>query len=247
MSKLSIITITYNAEKFILSTLKSISEQTFQQFEYIIIDGNSKDKTLSLITDSGVKIDKLISEPDQGIYDAMNKGLNAANGEYVWFMNAGDTFTDKHSVEKVIEQITGTAPDLVYGDANFVNEKGIIRGLRTSLTPHKLNATLVWKDLKFGMLVCHQALIVKKSIAEPFIMNNLSADIDWEIKAFKNAKNSVFINQPICNYLEGGISVQQHKKSLIDRYKVLQSHFGILPNLMNHIYILFRGIAQKLK
>ena len=245
MPLISIITITYNAAQVISKTLESISVQTFQEFEYIIIDGNSKDDTLKVIAESNVTVDILISEPDQGIYDAMNKGLKQASGDYVWFMNAGDSFANPNILKLVSQEIYALAPDIIYGDANFVDLNGHIRGLRTELTPHKLKANLSWKDIKYGMLVCHQALVVKRSITEEYILDNLSADIDWEIMAFKKAKNSVFLNQPLCNYLEGGVSVQQHKRSLFDRYKVLQSHFGLIPNIINHLYIIWRGLKRK--
>jgi hypothetical protein len=125
-----------------------------------------------------------------------------------------------------------------------VNEKGQIRGLRSVLTPHKLKQNITWNNMRFGMLVCHQSLLVAKALAPNFILNNLSADIDWEIESFKKAKKTLFLEEPICKYLEGGVSNQQLYKSLSDRFKVLSSHFGLIPTLLNHSAILVRGIKK---
>jgi len=238
---LSIITISYNAERYLERTIKSMESQTCTDFEYIIIDGNSKDDTLRIAERYESIIDILISEPDNGIYDAMNKGMELAHGEFIWFMNAGDEIANPNTVELITKHINGKT-DLVYGDAFHVNEAGQIKGMRSELTPHKLKSNIHWQDLKLGMLVCHQSLIVKREIAPKFIMNNLNADADWEIKSFKAAKGIVFIDEPICQFLEGGISNQNLKVSLIDRFKVLKTHFGLLPTLLNHLIILSRGI-----
>ncbi|KPM49335.1 glycosyltransferase family 2 protein [Jiulongibacter sediminis] len=243
MALITIITITYNAEKVLERTLQSIAKQECKNFEYLLIDGQSKDGTLQLANKYRGLITSIVSEKDNGIYDAMNKGLAMAKGEFVWFMNAGDEIADESTMCKIIANIHSDC-DLIYGDAWFVNESGEIRGKRSDLTPHKLKANMTWKDLKYGMLVCHQSLIVRRSIAPAYIENNLSADIDWEIKSFKKAKKAVFLNYPIAKYLEGGISNQNLTKSLIDRYNVLKNHFGFFPNIYNHLVVLFRGIFK---
>ncbi|MGR3809225.1 glycosyltransferase family 2 protein [Jiulongibacter sp. NS-SX5] len=243
MTKISIITITYNAQNVILRTLQSIENQTCKDFEYIIIDGASSDDTLKIINQYEHLITKQVSEPDKGIYDAMNKGLKLASGDFVWFMNAGDEIAEPNTVCLLNETINKEI-DLIYGDSLFVNENGEPRGLRSKLTPHRLRSSLKWTDLKYGMMVCHQSLLVRRTIATNYMENNLSADVDWEINAFKNSRMAVFINQPLSKYLEGGISNQNLKRSLIDRYLVLQKHFGLLPNLWNHLIILFRGLFK---
>ncbi len=243
MPLVSIITITYNAESVLERTIKSIINQTSKEFEYLVIDGGSKDKTLEICKKYSSDIDTLVSEKDNGIYDAMNKGLSLAEGKYVWFINAGDEIATKDTFSKILGSIKkGT--DLIYGDAYFVNDSGNIRGLRSELTPHNLKPKIVWEDLKFGMLVCHQSLLVAKELAPAFIRNNLSADIDWEIKSFKKALNPLFMEEPLCKYLEGGISNQQLSQSLKDRFKVLASHFGLIPTILNHLIILTRGIKK---
>ena len=245
---LSIITITYQAEAYIERTLKSLAEQGHREaFEYIVIDGASKDRTLALLKQSPIKIDQFVSEKDTGIYDAMNKGLRMAKGDYVLFMNAGDTFFDAQSITQLLKDLE-TQPDVVYGDAQFVNMTGQPIGLRSEVTPHHLPKQATWKDFKFGMVICHQAFVVKRALAPAFSLDySLSSDIDWEIACLKRASTIRKSERPICNYLMGGASVQQLKKSWIERFQVLSKHFGLIPSLVFHIGIIGRGIRFAMK
>ena len=238
--KLSIITITFNAEKVLEGTLKSVFSQTNQAFEYIIIDGASKDKTLEIAQKYAVK--NIVSEPDQGIYDAMNKGLKHAKGEYVWFMNAGDQIADNEVVDRLLIAMKENA-DLYFSDTEMVNETNKFLGLRSEITPHKLPKNLRWQDFKYGMLVCHQSFIVKKSIAPSFVLNHFySADIDWEIACLKASKEAIYLPYPLSKYLTGGFSVKNLRASLWDRFLILKKHFGLIQTCKNHLIILFRGI-----
>ena len=116
-AKLSIITITYQAEQYLERTIQSILVQGNRtDIEYIIIDGASKDGTLGIIEHYREHIDVFISEPDRGIYDAMNKGIQKATGDYLIFMNAGDTFADNNTVKHIIESMHHQ-PDVIVGDA----------------------------------------------------------------------------------------------------------------------------------
>jgi glycosyltransferase involved in cell wall biosynthesis len=237
--KLTIITITYNAEKVLENTLKSVFSQTNQNFEYIVIDGNSTDGTLALAGKFGVK--NIVSEPDEGIYDAMNKGLAKANGEYIWFMNAGDELFDNEVVEKLLNSFSENA-DIYYSETAIINEAGEILGKRSEITPHKLPKNIQWHDFKYGMLICHQSFIVRKSIAPYFILNHhYSADIDWEIKCLKASKKTIYLEYNLSKYLVGGFSVKNLKASLMDRFIILKNHFGLFQTILNHIIILFRG------
>ncbi len=237
----SVITITFNAEKYLERTIRSVIAQTSDDYEYLIIDGGSSDNTLSIAEKYKPHIHTLLSEKDRGIYDAMNKGMKLAKGRFVWFMNAGDEIARPDVMERML---AGMPPesDVIYGDTFFVNEDGHVRGLRSVITPHKLPQHLHWKDMKMGMLVCHQSFLAARAIAPEFIMNNLSADIDWEIKCLKKANSVYFFEGVIARYLEGGVSNRQLKRSLTDRFKVLREHFGFLPTLLAHLAIAFRGI-----
>jgi glycosyltransferase involved in cell wall biosynthesis len=244
--QLSIITITYNAEQYLERTIQSIENQSVQDFEYIIIDGKSKDDTLKIAEKYKSRINKLISESDKGLYDAMNKGLKNASGDFVWFMNAGDEINDNQAVEKIYKVISDKT-DVLYGDTFFIDEDGSIQGLRSEITPHRLSKELKWQDMKLGMLVCHQAFIARKSIAPLYMENNLSADVDWEIECLKKAKEVKCLDFVVAKYLTGGISNKQLKRSLLDRYEVLKKHFGLMGAISAHVQILFRGVGLILK
>jgi glycosyltransferase involved in cell wall biosynthesis len=245
---LSIITITYQAEKYIQRTLDSIYEQKdHEDIEYIIVDGASKDATLNIIEHHPIQVDLLISEKDAGIYDAMNKGILASTGKYLLFMNAGDTFADEKTLSNLQTDLA-FQPDVLYGDAIFVNEMGQQLGLRSQFTPHHLPQQLKWQDFKYGMLVCHQAFIVKKEIAPMYSLEyRLSSDIDWEISCLKRSKIISKSDYPICQYLTGGASIQNLKKSWMERFEVLSKHFGTIPSIYFHLIILLRGIIFGIK
>ena len=241
MPTVSIITITYNAERFLERTIESILAQQATDYEYIVIDGASTDGTLDIINRYEEHITNWVSEPDRGLYDAMNKGLHRAKGQYVWFMNAGDELHDPQTLSNLLRRIAATQADVYYSDALFVREDGTPVGLRSQVTPHTLPEQLTWRDMALGMKVCHQAFVVNRAIAPDYVTNNLSADLDWEIRCLKAAKTVEFLPFVLCSYLMGGVSVQQHRRSLIDRFSVLATHFGLLTTLQNHIRILWRA------
>jgi len=240
MPLISIITITYNAQDFLERTLQSIRVQTSSDFEYVLIDGGSKDGTMGIVEANKDLFAVIVSEKDEGLYDAMNKGLEKATGEYVWFMNAGDEIAEIDAIEK-LEMLILKNPDVIYADTLMVDDSSKIIGLRTEITPHKIPENLTWHDYKMGMIICHQSFIAKKSIAPPYIENNLSADIDWEIRCLKASKSNMPYLGILAKYLEGGTSHQQLFKSWKDRYWVLRTHFGFFPNLMNHFRIILRA------
>ncbi|AQG80755.1 glycosyltransferase family 2 protein [Spirosoma montaniterrae] len=238
---LSIVTITYNAERFLERTIRSVIASPSADVEYLIIDGASTDNTLTIIRLYEHSITTWTSEPDRGLYDAMNKGMHRARGRYVWFMNAGDELHDAQTLPNLLDRIRATAADVYYSDALFVQENGSAVGLRSVVTPHSLPKNLTWHDMAMGMKVCHQAFVARRSIAPDYLTHNLSADLDWEIRCLKAAKQIEFLPFTLCKYLVGGLSVQQHRRSLTDRFKVLMAHFGLLPTLLNHGRIVWRA------
>lgn len=247
MPTLSIITVTYNAAHRLEPTIQRVIAQTFTDYEYIIIDGGSTDGTLDSIRQYEQRIDYWISEPDTGLYDAMNKGLRVAKGEYVWFMNAGDTFYDENTLKRVFEQCD-PGGDVYYGDALFVDEQGNALGLRSQVTPHRLPEKLTWRHLRYGMVVCHQSLVVRRTIAPLYnLSHRYSADVDWEIACLKRAKKNVHTHAVLSRYLTGGFSRKNLVSSLLDRFRVLQQHFGTLPAIASHAWIALRGAGFVLK
>lgn len=242
-AKLSIITITYQAEKFVERTIQSVlSQGNRPEIEYIIIDGASKDGTLAIVEKYRANIDIIISEPDRGIYDAMNKGMQQATGEYLIFMNAGDCFAENNTVERIFAAMD-QEPDVIVGDALFVDMDGKTMGLRSEVTPHKIPKKLIWQSFQYGMVICHQSFIVKRTIAPLFDLQfRLSSDIDWEIKCLKLSQKTNQLAIPICRYLTGGASVQNLKRSWQERFQVLERHFGFAQTLWAHLVIITRGI-----
>ncbi|MDH5828628.1 glycosyltransferase family 2 protein [Sphingobacterium faecium] len=238
----SIITVVYNNVRDIEHTLKSVVGQTYKQIEYIVIDGQSTDGTLALIENYRSQITRVISEKDKGIYDAMNKGLAIATGDYVLFLNSGDELYSKDTLAN-LAALSDDA-DILYGETFLINEKREIIGERR----HKVPMHFDWKSFRYGMNICHQAIYIKRSIAEPYDLHyKLCADIDWVIKAAKKANKCVNAQQHVARYLVGGMSKQRHRESLKERYDIFKKYYGTIPNLFNHFIIGLRMIAYRIK
>lgn len=240
--KFSIITIVYNNVRDIEYTLLSVLKQTYTDIEYIIIDGASTDGTMNIIEKYKNHIHKVVSEKDKGIYDAMNKGLNLATGDYVLFLNSGDELYDENTLQTVIEK--GNNADIIYGETKLVDENRQIIGDRR----HKAPAFFTWKSFQYGMNICHQAIYVKRSIAPTYdLQYQLSADIDWVIRAAKKAKTTQNVNTYVARYLVGGMSQKRHQQSLKERYAIFKKHYGTLRNIWNHGIITLRLILHRIK
>ncbi len=231
---LSVITVVYNNVRDIERTMLSVLNQTYQNIEYIIVDGKSNDGTLQVIEKYKTRIAKLISEKDEGIYDAMNKGLTLATGDYVIFMNSGDGFYAQDTVEKVFA--SSPDADIYYGETEMINDEGESLGQRR----HKAPAQFNWRSFKYGMSVSHQAIYIRRSLTEPYDPQyQLSADIDWIIRAAKKAKKIVNVNQYVARYLVGGMSKTKHSQSLQERFNIMKQYYGLIPTVLNHFVIAF--------
>lgn len=230
--KLSVITIVYNNVKDIERTMLSVLNQTYPNIEYILIDGASTDGTKDVIYNYKSRLAQFISEPDKGIYDAMNKGLALATGDYVLFMNSGDEIYDTETVTEVFE--TAASADIYYGETEMFDEHWESLGQRRHRAPEEFN----WKSFRYGMSISHQAIYIKRAIAEPFdLQYKYSADIDWIIRAAKKASNIVNTHTYVAKYLVGGISKQKHLDSLKERFNIFTKYYGLIPNLINHVLI----------
>ncbi len=229
---LSVITVVYNNVADIGRTLLSVLNQTHPAIEYIVIDGGSTDGTLDIINTYKSRIAKLISEPDKGIYDAMNKGLALATGDYVIFMNSGDEFYAADTVEKVFATADGA--DIYYGETEMVNARRESLGQRR----HKAPAKFTWRSFKYGMSVSHQAIYIRRALTAPYDpAYQLSADIDWIIRAAKKAKKIVKVEGYVAKYLVGGMSKARHRQSLKERFAIMKKHYGLIPTILNHLVI----------
>lgn len=229
---LSVITVVYNNVKDIERTVLSVLGQSYPSIEYIIIDGLSTDGTLDIINKYKDRLAKIISEKDNGIYDAMNKGLALATGEYILFMNSGDEIYSSDTVEKVFA--SGNDADIYYGETEMYDENWNSLGRRRHQAPEKLN----FKSFRYGMSVSHQAIYIRKEIAAPYnLQYKLSADIDWILNALKKAKKIINTHQYVAKYMVGGMSKKKHRESLAERFLIFTRHYGLAPNIFNHFII----------
>ena len=237
----SVITVVYNSEQLIERTLRSVANQTAKNIEHVIIDGASKDQTLAIVKSFPNGIAYWLSEKDNGIYDAMNKGIEKANGNYLIFLNSGDEFFANDTIEKVFQNNENA--DVYYGDTIITNEQGEALRNRRLRPPTNLS----WQSLQMGMVVCHQSVFVKKTIAVPYQTKyRISADIDWLIRCLKQAKTVCNTDLVISKFLDGGMSQTNQQKGLQERYEILNIHFGYLKNGFNHLKMIARLLANKL-
>lgn len=232
--RLSVITIVYNNVRDIERTIQSVINQTYSNIEYVIVDGLSNDGTLQVIDKYKSQITKFISEKDEGIYDAMNKGLALATGDYVIFMNSGDEFYDNETVTAVFASAEDA--DIYYGETEMIAYDGSSLGQRR----HKAPAKFTWRGFKYGMSISHQAIYIRRSLAEPYDPRyQLSSDIDWIIRAAKKAKKIVNVNRYVAKYLVGGMSKKRHRQSLMERFDIMKRNYGLILTVLNHFVIAF--------
>ena len=230
--KLTVITVVYNNVSDIERTVLSVLNQTYPNIEYLVIDGASTDGTLEILRKYEGRFAKLISEKDKGIYDAMNKGITLASGDYILFMNSGDEIYASDTVEKVFN--SSLDADIYYGETEMYDDNWMSLGQRR----HKVPETFTWKDFRYGMSISHQAIYIRTSLIELYDSQyKLSADIDWIIKAAKKAKKIVNTRMYVAKYLVGGMSKKRHRQSLIERFHIFSKHYGFIPNLFNHLVI----------
>ena len=242
--KFSIITITFNAESVIDPTLKSVLAQTYTNYEYLLIDGGSIDSTVEKAKASGIEFAHIVSEPDNGLYDAMNKGIALATGDYLCFLNAGDAFHAPDTLQTIVDTIKDEKklPHVLYGETAEVDEKRNFVRMRRLQAPENLN----WRSFKDGMLVCHQAFYARRDIAPMYDLKyRLSGDVDWCIKVMKKSTRLVKVDATVIDYLQDGLSIKNHRASLIERFKVMSCHYGLLPTIGRHIWFVLRAVIKR--
>ena len=259
MTKFTVVTITYNAETVVGRTLESVLRQTYTDVEHLIIDGASTDGTLSVAEDYKRRSDesecghKVIvkSEPDSGIYDAMNKGLTQVSGDYVVFMNAGDFFPADDTLENIAHQCrlnsmpTAELPAVLYGNTDIVDGEGRFLHHRRLQPPPQLT----WRSFRQGMLVCHQAFYARADIAKNLQYDTryrYSADVDWCIRVMREGERAGLslynINMVVANYTEEGETTRHHRKSLMERFQVMRRHYGLFTTMVMHAWFVLRAV-----
>ena len=244
MEILSVITVVYNDAQNIEKTINSVLSQTYKNIEYIIIDGASTDGTKEIIKKYSDKISQFVSEPDKGLYDAMNKGLRMATGDYVCFLNSGDLFYENTTIEKIFQSAPNKNIDIFYGDAVITDTNGKIKGHRRHRPPKHLN----WISFKDGMLVSHQAFIPRLSITEPYDLKfRFSSDFDWCIKAMKKAKHIQNTKIVIIKFMDDGLTKKNMFKSLKERFIIMKKNYGLSTALWVNFRNSFRLLFFRLK
>ncbi|MBQ9362463.1 MAG: glycosyltransferase [Bacteroidaceae bacterium] len=242
----SIVTVTYNAAATIERTLQSVAMQTFQNYEHLIIDGASTDNTLEICRRYQTERMTIVSEPDKGLYDAMNKGLQRATGEYICFLNAGDKLHSADTLKHLAEAAKGQEAGILYGYTDIVDAAGKFLYPRRLVPPERLT----WKSFRWGMLVCHQAFYVNRQIARQYDLNyRFSADFDWCIRCIKEGERrglgNVFVREPLCDYLSEGMTTLNHRASLKERFRIMVKHYGWFSTVMMHGWFFVRNFQNK--
>jgi len=264
MIKFTVITVTYNAGAVIERTLNSVLSQTYPVVEHLIIDGKSEDDTISKAAAYKDVSDRqfsrrevrIISEPDKGLYDAMNKALAMATGDYVCFMNAGDSFAGGDTLSLInssagLDALQGEGkplPAVLYGDTDLVDNNGRYLRPRRLKAPERLS----WRSFRQGMLVCHQAFYARADIAKrtPFDTSyRFSADVDWCVRVMKEAGRLgltlVNVRSVIARYQLEGTSTANHRASLLERFSVMRRHYGLPCTLLMHAWFVVRAVIKK--
>ena len=248
---ITLVTVTYNAAATLERTLQSVGCQSYRNFEHLIIDGASTDGTVEIAhryqhtLPAGRVV--VLSEPDGGLYDAMNKGLRLAKGDYVCFLNAGDKLHSSQTLQAVADAVAGSRVPVgvVYGYTDIVDDEGRFLRHRRLQPPH----WLTWRSFRHGMLVCHQSFYVNRAIACQYDLRyRYSADFDWCIRCMKDAEkrkmHNVFVREPLCDYLAEGMTTQNHKASLRERFRIMCKHYGTLSTVLMHLWFVLRGVLS---
>jgi len=203
--KVSIITVCYNSQATIEKTIQSVISQTYKDIEYIIVDGNSADNTKDIINRYSGKISIFISEPDEGLYYAMNKGINLATGDVVGILNSDDFYVDESVIEKVVNCFT-PATDAVYGDIMYVDRSNV-----SEVKRYWRSGSFSLQKMKFGWMPPHPGFFVRRSAYKQHGVFNTSfvASADYELMfrlIYKHHIRLAYLPQVLVKMRDGGLS-----------------------------------------
>lgn len=244
--KVSIITASYNSEKTIEDTLKSVTSQDYPNIEYILIDGNSKDSTLDIISKYASKISRVISEPDKGIYDAMNKGISYATGDIIGILNSDDFYTNEHVISKIVKLISNDNADAAYSDLVYVDEHDT-----TKITRKWVSGSYKHGKFKWGWMPPHPTFFIRRNIYSKFgaFKTELKSAADYEfmLRVIHKEKISVsYLAEVTVRMRTGGASnaslAHRLKANKEDRKAWLMN--GLTPYFFTLYLKPFRKITQ---
>lgn len=239
----SIITVTYNAQATIVPTLDSVDRQTCTHYEHLIIDGASTDNTLDIAREHPNSRRRVFSSPDNGIYDAMNKGIAMASGDYLVFLNSGDALHSPDTLQLIADAIINNGfPGVVYGQTQVVGKDRAKLADRHLTAPEKLT----YESFAEGMVVCHQAFVALRRICDEYDLRyRFSADYEWCIRVLQHSRHNVAIfDEPLVDYLAGGMSAKNRRKSLVERFKIMCYYYGFFPTVARHLKFIPRYLRR---
>lgn len=239
----SIITVTWNAAGVIAPTLQSVQRQSSSDYEMLIIDGASTDETLAIVRQASIAGLRVFSEPDKGLYDAMNKGITRARGRYLIFLNAGDSFADETVLAR-LALLTANNPGVIYGQTQLVDARRNVVGERHLRAPKRLTAG----SFLNGMVVCHQAFVARRDLVPEYdLQYRFSADYDWCIKVLRKSPSNTYAGPaPIISYLADGMTTRHHRDSLWERYRIMCRHYGTAKATLRHLGFIPRYLKRRL-
>lgn len=242
--RFSVITVSFNSSATIRNTINSVLLQTYPNLEYIIIDGASSDGTQAIVRSFGNKISKFISEPDQGIYDAINKGISLASGDIIGILNSDDVFYNNTVIEKVAKVFKSQNPDAIYGDVQFVDDKGSVARYYSSkrFSPRKF---------RYGFMPAHPSFYAKRELFEKFGYYKTDYEIaaDYELLIrflYVHKIKTRYLEMPFVSMLKGGISNKSIKSNIVLNREILRAckENGISTNYLFIYSKYFRKVFE---
>lgn len=219
--KISIITVCYNSGKTIRKTIESVLSQEYTNIEYIIIDGKSTDRTLDIVNEYKDAIAQIISEPDDGIYDAMNKGIRNCSGDYIAIINSDDYFYNEHVMEEFVKEAEQKGSDIIYGDLFHIDDVSL---------KYISNKYITVGEIRRGANICPQCMLFKRDIYYKIGFFNtkykLAADFEWLLRAIATKIKISYIEKPICYFSLSGVSTLKNEMVLKEIYDIVCLEIG---------------------
>ena len=231
--KVSIITATFNSSAHIADCVKSVNDQTYHDIEHIIIDGASKDNTLDIVNGISNRVGKIISEPDKGIYDAMNKGIQAATGDVIGILNSDDFFTSDDVIRTVVDTFKHNDIDALYGDVHFVSPENLSKSVR-------YYSSSVFKPslFRFGFMPAHPSFYMKKECYDKYglyaLDYKIASDYDLLIRyLYKEKIKYKYIKKDFVTMRTGGVSTENFNSRVTLNKEIVRAcrKYGIYTNM----------------
>jgi glycosyltransferase involved in cell wall biosynthesis len=242
--KVSIITVCYNSEKYISSCIDSVLNQVYNNIEYIVIDGNSSDRTTDIIRSYKDKISIYISEPDNGIYDAMNKGIRLSTGEIIGILNSDDYFANNQVIGKVVEAFKNENIDAIYGDVRFINPDNPEKTIR-----YYSSKNFKFSSFKYGIMPAHPSFYIKRIFFEKFgyyrTDYKIASDFELMLRFFSHREMKLkYIPMTFVTMRKGGVSTRNFFSQIILNREILKA--CLANNIKTNVFKIYSKYASKI-